>query len=105
MRKKPISTYLFAKLIFFESGDRRMKFLLASVVCIFSQISFAQTTGSFKEIKIIDQANKQPIVGASACIDNMQLVILSLATGRFSQTSSGAEWASIQIITLAMHMC
>ena len=57
--------------------------LLLLLLCINCVFSYAQSSGSYKG-KILDQATKQPIIGASILLDNTQLGAATDTEGVFS---------------------
>ena len=57
--------------------------LLVLLLFINSVFSYAQSSGSYKG-KILDQATKQPIIGASILLDNTQLGAATDTEGVFS---------------------
>ena len=59
------------------------KYILTIFALSLSMASFAQSEGSFKG-KIIEQSTKQPIIGATVFIDNIQLGAATDTLGIFT---------------------
>jgi CarboxypepD_reg-like domain len=80
---KAIATLYQQKSRKMELKNSKIRLVITLIMSMFSAFSVAQTTGSFKG-KIIEQATKQPIIGASVLIDTTQLGTVSDTAGIFT---------------------